>query len=57
MVGCVSVKWVPFNPPPPLRKFRYASGRVEELGFGDPGYNVTAYAINNVRLRTGREGQ
>ena len=57
MVGCVSVKWVPFPPPPPLRKFRYASGRVEELGFGDPGYNVTAYAINNVRLRTGREGQ
>jgi len=34
MVGCVAVK--------------FASGRVEELGFGEPGYNVTAYELNNV---------
>ena len=36
-----------------MRKLRYASGRVEELGFGDPGYNVTAYEINNVRILKG----
>ena len=48
MVGCVSVKWVPLLFPT-YKKFRYASGRVEELGFGEPGYNVTAYQINNVR--------
>ena len=37
-----------------MRKLRYASGRVEELGFGDPGYNVTAYEINNVRILKGQ---
>ena len=56
MVGCVSVKWVPFPLPHP-RKFRYASGRVEELGFGEPDYNVTAYEINNVRTGRGGEGR
>ena len=45
------------SPSPHPQKFRYASGRVEELGFGEPDYNVTAYEINNVRTGRGGEGR